>query len=182
MTGATTFRIDAGLDTGDILATLSEEIRPTDTADDLLTRLAHRGGDLLVQTMDGLEAGQITPAPQQGAASYAGKISTPDARIAWDAPAEVVDRHIRAHTPGPGAWTTLAGDRIKVGPLPSGIPEPVELPALSPGALSVHKSAIYVGTGTRPVALGQIQPPGKKMMNAADWARGVQLDEEVSFE
>lgn len=179
-TGATTFRIDAGLDTGAVLATLEEEIRPTDTADDLLTRLAHSGADLLVQTMDGLAAGTITPTPQRGDASYAAKISTADARISWSDPAEVIDRHIRAHTPGPGAWTTLAGERIKVAPVT--LSTGVDVPTLAPGVLQVGRSVLLVGTGSAPVALGRIQPPGKKMMNAADWARGVHLEAETSFE
>lgn len=181
ITGATCFRIDEGLDTGLILSTLEDEIRPTDTADDLLTRLAHSGADLLVETMTGLENGLITPREQVGEATYASKITTEDARIDWTQPAEVIDRHIRAHTPGPGAWTTLDDARLKVGPVSLSTPDLPELPTLSPGAISAGKAAVYVGTGTEPVILGQIQPPGKKMMNSADWARGVHIDQEASF-
>lgn len=179
-TGATTFRIDQGLDTGDILATMEEIIQPTDTADDLLTRLAYAGGDLLVETMNGLEDGSITPQAQEGEATYAHKITTEDARIDWTAPAETVDRHIRAHTPGPGAWTLLAESRLKVGPVSvvkpaelEGSPDSAALSALQPGEVHVAKKAVSVGTGTTPVRLGTIQPPGKKMMNAADWGRGL---------
>lgn len=177
VTGATTFRIDKGLDTGDILATLKDSIQPTDTADDLLTRLAYSGADLLVRTMDGLEDGSITPQPQQGEASYAHKIATEDARIDWAEPADVIDRHIRAHTPGPGAWTLLGESRLKVGPV-TVTPQSPEAPdsdgeSLRPGEVRVGKKAVLVGTGSNPVRLGQIQPPGKKMMNAADWGRGL---------
>ncbi|WP_293769222.1 methionyl-tRNA formyltransferase [uncultured Corynebacterium sp.] len=172
VTGATTFRIDEGLDTGDILATLESAIEPTDTADDVLTRLAHAGGDLLVSTMDGLEDGTITPRPQEGEATYAHKISTEDARIDWTAPAADVDRHIRAHTPGPGAWTTLDGERVKIGPVSSS-PETEPVEAVEPGVLRISKRAVHVGTGSGAVRLGRIQPPGKKMMDAADWARGL---------
>ena len=168
VTGATTFRIDAGLDTGDILATLNEEIRGTDTADDLLTRLAYSGGDLLVETMDGLAAGTITPRPQEGEATYASKISTEQARIDWGAEASAIDRHIRAHTPGPGAWTMLGEERFKVGPVTL-----VDGAELSPGELAVSKNEVRVGTGAGDVALGTIQPPGKKMMAADAWARGL---------
>lgn len=176
-TGATTFRIDKGLDTGDILATVEESIQPTDTADDLLTRLAYSGADLLVRTMDGLEDGSITPKPQQGEATYAHKIATEDARIDWAAPADVIDRHIRAHTPGPGAWTLLGESRLKVGPV-TAAPQFSEendsaSNALRPGEVRVAKKDVLVGTGSSPVRLGQIQPPGKKMMNAADWGRGL---------
>lgn len=181
LTGATTFRIDEGLDTGVILNVLEDKILDTDTADDLLTRLAYSGGDLLVDTMTGLENGTITPQPQEGEATYASKITTQDAQIDWSRPAEVIDRHVRAHTPGPGAWTTLLYARLKVGPL-SLAGEAEAHVALEPGAIKAEKNAVLVGTGTTPVVLGQIQPPGKKMMNAADWARGVQLDQEAKFQ
>lgn len=181
LTGATCFRIDEGLDTGVILSALEETIQPTDTADDLLTRLAYAGADLLVDTMTGLEAGTISPREQTGEATYAPKITTVDARIDWTVPAEVIDRHIRAHTPGPGAWTMLDDARLKVGPLVT-VTDLPDVPTLNPGALHATRDAVYVGTGSTPVALGQIQPPGKKMMNAADWARGVHLDQEASFE
>ncbi|MFP7365693.1 methionyl-tRNA formyltransferase [Corynebacterium callunae] len=178
LTGATTFRIDEGLDTGEILAVLKEEIRSTDTADDLLERLAYVGGDLLVETMTGLENGTITPMAQVGEASYAAKISTEDARIDWTQPAEVIDRHIRAHTPAPGAWTTLVDARLKVAPIKlSG-----EAPVLAPGEISASKSAVFVGTGSSAVEVVEIQPPGKKMMKAADWARGVHLEQEAKFQ
>ncbi|APT92470.1 methionyl-tRNA formyltransferase [Corynebacterium phocae] len=167
VTGATTFRIDEGLDTGVILGTVKEEILPTDTADDLLTRLAYKGADLLVETMDGLEAGDITGKEQVGQATYAHKITTEDARVPWDTDAAGVDRHIRAHTPGPGAWTQLQGQRFKVGPVTI-----TEREDLSPGEIAQTKSALFVGTGSVAVELGKIQPPGKKMMAAADWARG----------
>lgn len=181
ITGASTFRIDEGLDTGPVLGTVTEPIRPTDTADDLLTRLAYSGADLLAATMDGLESGAIVPQPQTGEASHAAKISTEDARIDWSAPAFAVDRHIRAHTPGPGAWTMLGEDRLKIGPVRLLSDDEESLPA---GRLAVGRSEVHVGTGAGTVALGQIQPPGKKMMNAADWARGnaaLQAGEQVNF-
>lgn len=169
VTGATTFRIDEGLDTGGVLATVEEEIRGTDTADDLLTRLAHSGADLLTATMDGLADGSLTPRPQEGEASHVGKITTQDARIDWTAPAEVVDRHIRAVTPGPGAWTMLGDQRLKLGPVTlAGTAD------LAPGELKVEKNRVSAGTGDGDVVFGGLQPPGKKMMDAADWGRGLQ--------
>lgn len=172
ITGATTFRIDEGLDTGDILATVKEEIRPTDTADDLLTRLAYAGADLLADTMDGLAAGSLVLRPQVGEASHVGKITTEDARIDWNASAEVVDRHIRAVTPGPGAWTMLGEQRLKLGPVTV-----ADTAELAPGELRVQKDRVSVGTGAGDVLLGGLQPPGKKMMAAADWGRGLQQTE-----
>lgn len=181
ITGAATFRIEEGLDTGPVLGTVTEEIRGTDTADDLLTRLAYSGADLLAATMDGLEAGALVAEPQVGEATYAPKITTGDARIDWSQPDFAVDRHIRAHTPGPGAWTTLLDDRVKIGPVTPG--SAVE--GLAPGEIYVDKNTVSVGTGTGAVTLGLAQPPGKKMMNAADWARGnaaLQSGEKVSFQ
>ncbi|MDO5669597.1 MAG: methionyl-tRNA formyltransferase [Corynebacterium sp.] len=179
ITGAATFRIEEGLDTGPVLGTVTEEIRGTDTADDLLTRLAYSGADLLVATMDGLAAGELVAQPQQGEATYAPKITTEDARIDWSQPDFAVDRHIRAHTPGPGAWTMLGDDRVKIGPATLGADA-----ALAPGEIEVRKNEVLVGTGTGALTLGQAQPPGKKMMNASDWARGnaaLQAGEKVSF-
>ncbi|ERS56290.1 methionyl-tRNA formyltransferase [Corynebacterium sp. KPL2850] len=179
ITGASTFRIEEGLDTGPVFGTVTETITGTDTADDLLTRLAYSGADLLVATMDGLEAGTLEPQAQNGEATYAPKISTAAARIDWAQPAFAIDRHIRAHTPGPGAWTLLDDARLKVGPvrLTEGIDK-----LLQPGEALISKDAVYIGTATQPVQLDRIQPPGKKMMNAADWARGLGKNAEVRFQ
>lgn len=179
ITGASTFRIEEGLDTGPVFGTVTEGITGTDTADDLLTRLAYSGADLLVATMDGLEAGTLEPQAQSGEATYAPKISTAAARIDWAQPAFAIDRHIRAHTPGPGAWTLLDDARLKVGPvrLTEGIGK-----HLQPGEALISKDAVYIGTATQPVQLDRIQPPGKKMMNAADWARGLGKNAEVRFQ
>lgn len=179
ITGASTFRIEEGLDTGPVFGTVTEGITGTDTADDLLTRLAYSGADLLVATMDGLEAGTLEPQAQSGEATYAPKISTAAARIDWAQPAFAIDRHIRAHTPGPGAWTLLDDARLKLGPvrLTEGIDK-----HLAPGEALISKDAVYIGTATQPVQLDRIQPPGKKMMNAADWARGLGKNAEVRFQ
>ena len=103
--------------------------------------------------------------------SLAPKISVDDARIDWTAPAAAVDRRIRACTPEPGAWTTYAGQRIKIGPV--GVVGNRD--RLAPGALEVTKSAVCVGTATDPVRLGEVQAVGKRAMGAADWARGVRV-------
>lgn len=182
ITGASTFRIEEGLDTGPVLGTVTEEIKNTDTADDLLTRLAYSGGDLLVATMDGLAAGQLEAQPQQGEATYAHKISTAQARVEWSQPAFAIDRHIRAYTPGPGAWTMWDEARVKIGPVSHLDESSPAVQELEPGQLHIAKNAVFVGTGTQPVQLGKIQPPGKKMMNAADWARGLGKDVEVKFQ
>ena len=179
-TGATTFRINEGLDTGDILDTLTDTIFDDDTAGVLLERLAYSGADLLVRTMDGLESGTLTPKAQPEEGTYAPKILTADARVDWAADSTVIDRAIRAHTPAPGAWTMRGEERFKLGPVTS-----VDSTELAPGQVAFGKNEVRVGTGTRDVVLSTIQAPGKKMMNAADWARGLANDvraEGMTFE
>jgi methionyl-tRNA formyltransferase len=174
-TGATTFRIVLELDAGPIFATVTEPIRPDDTAGDLLHRLSLSGARLLVDTLDGIEDGTLTPTPQpetDGQLSYASKITVDDARIDWTNPAEVVDRLIRACFPAPGAWTTFEGDRFKIDS--ARISDTV----LPPGALEISKRSVRVGTGTSALELGVVQAQGKKPMAAADWARGVSFDTE----
>ena len=174
VTGATTFVLEEGLDTGPVLGTLTETVRPDDTAGALLDRLAHAGAGLLVATVDGIEDGSLRAVPQPpDGVSHAPKLTTEEARVRWDLPAHVVDRHVRGCTPAPGAWTTLRGERLKVGPvrMPSG----EAAVGLAPGELHVTKRAVLVGTGSAPVELGEVRPHGKKAMPAADWARGVRL-------
>lgn len=179
-TGATTFRINEGLDTGDILDTLTDTISDDDTAGVLLERLAYSGADLLVRTMDGLESGTLTPKAQPEEGTYAPKILTADARVDWAADSTVIDRAIRAHTPAPGAWTMRGEERFKLGQVTS-----VDSTELAPGQVAFGKNEVRVGTGTRDVVLSTIQATGKKMMNAADWARGLANDvraEGMTFE
>jgi methionyl-tRNA formyltransferase len=171
VTGATTFRIVLELDAGPTFASITEPIRPTDTSGELLGRLAVRGADLLVQTLDGIEDGTMTAVPQpEGPTSYATKLEVTDAQISWTEPADVVDRLIRGCAPTPGAWTTFRGERFKVNSAR------VAASHLPPGVLEVTKSAVRVGTATRALELGQVQAQGKKPMAAADWARGVSFD------
>lgn len=170
-TGATTFRIDKGLDTGPILATLEETITPTDTADDLLTRLAYKGADLLVETMDSLDANSVVARTQPAEGTYAPKIQSKDARIRWDFDADVVDRTIRAYTPGPGAWTMLGEQRLKIGPVTLS-----DANTLGAGEVAVEKNQVRVGTGSVDVILQEIQPPGKKRMAADAWGRGLSVE------
>ena len=179
VTGATTFRIDEGLDTGDIPDTLETVIGEAETSGELLERLAYAGADLLVETMDAFEAGTADPTPQPEEGTYAHKINPADARVDWNQPAAVIDRGIRAHTPAPGAWTMRGDDRFKLGPV-----TPTGEGALAPGEAAFGKNEVLVGTAGGDVRLGTIQPPGKKMMNAADWARGLnpEAKEGVVFE
>ena len=175
ITGATTFRIVLELDAGPIFATVTEPIRPDDTAGDVLHRLSLSGARLLVDTLDGIEDGTVTPTPQpetDAQVSYASKINVEDALIDWTRPAEAVDRLVRACTPAPGAWTTFRGGRFKINS--AHISDTV----LPPGGLEITKRSVRVGSGTRALQLGEVQAQGKKPMIAADWARGVTFDTE----
>ncbi|CAM5512118.1 methionyl-tRNA formyltransferase [Streptomyces diastaticus] len=172
ITGASTFLIEEGLDSGPVYGTVTEEVRSTDTSGDLLTRLAFAGSGLLAATMDGIEDGtlQAVPQPADGV-SLAPKLTVEDAQVDWAAPALRVDRVVRGCTPAPGAWTVFRGERLKlvaVRPLPGE-------EGLAPGDLAVGKNHVHAGTGSHAVELLWVQPQGKKPMRAADWARGVRI-------
>jgi methionyl-tRNA formyltransferase len=174
VTGATTFDIELALDSGPVYGVVTETIRPTDTAGDLLERLAISGAALLETTLDGIADGSLTPVPQSpDGVTIAPKITVDDARVRWDLPAHVVERRIRAVSPHPGAWTMVGDLRVKIGPVT--IEETPD--TLAPGVIRVERKGVHVGTGSQPLLLGQVQAPGKKPMNAADWARGARLDE-----
>ncbi len=169
LTGATTFRIVEELDAGPVFGVMTERVRPSDTAGELLDRLADGGADLLVQTIHGIADGSLVAREQPGeGVSLAPKILVDHARIDWHRPAAALDRQVRACTPTPGAWSTWQGERFKVGAVT--ITRGRE--RLEPGTLEVTKNAVFVGTATDPVELGEVRPHGRKQMRAADWARG----------
>ena len=180
LTGATTFRLVAELDAGPVFGVLTEVVQVTDTAGDLLGRLAVSGAELLVATLDGIESGELEARPQPpDGVSLAPKLSRADARVNWKQPAMAIDRLVRACTPAPGAWTTLNGATVKIGPVTRAgaaehdRPELAGEDGISPGEVRAAGSAVVVGTGTTPVQLGEVQPEGKRKMPAADWARGL---------
>ncbi|BFV55720.1 methionyl-tRNA formyltransferase [Kitasatospora sp. CMC57] len=175
VTGASTFRIEQGLDSGPVFGILTEEIRPTDTSGELLGRLAQAGSRLLVATMDGIEDGvlQAVPQPTEGI-TLAPKINVEDARVEWAHPALRIDRLVRGCAPAPGAWTTFRGERLKLSGAVKLLTDSAEL---APGELAVvGKNSVRVGTGSHEIELGEVQPQGKKPMRAADWARGVRIE------
>jgi methionyl-tRNA formyltransferase len=178
VSGATTFRLVKELDAGPTYGVMTQTIRPDDTAGGLLARIAEGGAGLLVQTLDGIEDGSLEAReqPSEGI-SFAPKITVQDARVAWTEPAAALERRIRACTPGPGAWSTWDGERIKLGPV-----RPVGRERLEPGLLEATKNDVFVGTATGPVRLGRVKPFGKKEMDAADWARGVRIEPGARFE
>jgi methionyl-tRNA formyltransferase len=170
VTGASTFLLEEGLDTGPVLGTVAEAIRPRDTSGELLERLSASGAHLLVATIDALDAGVMAAVRQpHDGVSLAPKISVDDARVDWSQPAVRVDRQVRACTPEPGAWSVFRGERLKLGPV---VPATDESP-LALGVVVARKHEVLVGTASAPVRLGEVTPGGKRAMSAADWARGV---------
>jgi len=173
VTGATTFRLEEGLDTGPTYGVVTEQVRPGDTAGDVLARLATSGAGLLAATMDGIADGTLHPVPQPAeGVSHAGKVSVDDARVEWADPPLAVDRLVRSVTPEPGAWTRFRGERLGLGPV-SRAPQG---PVLKPGELHVEKRRLLVGTAGPPVQLGEVRPVGRRTMPAPDWARGVRIE------
>jgi methionyl-tRNA formyltransferase len=181
VTGASTFLIVKELDAGPVYGVLTEPVRPDDTSGTLLARLAQSGAGLLVATLDGIEDGTVHAVPQPAdGVSFAPKINPADAHVDWKLPAHVVDRQIRAWTPDPGAWTELDGARLKLGPVALDAPGAAPLD-LGPGEVLAGRQAVFAGTGSRPVRLGDVQAPGKRLMSAADWARGLRAGGPVRF-
>ncbi len=173
VTGACTFRLEEGLDTGPVYGVVTEPVRPSDTSGDLLGRLADSGAALLVATLDGIEDGTLVPTPQSPVGvSSAPKLTVADAEVDWTAPALRIDRLIRACTPAPGAWTTFRGDRLKLRPVRL---DPATID-LAPGEVRAGRDGVQVGTGSHAVRLGEVQPQGKRAMPSGDWARGIRAE------
>ena len=169
ITGATTFLLEAGMDTGPVFGHITDAIGPHDTSGDLLQRLSVTGAELLVRTLDGIESGELVAVPQiEEGVSLAPKVLVDDAKVDWTHPALAIDRLIRSCTPAPGAWTTFRDERLKLG----AVTLEAEVTDLAPGQLRVSKQAVLVGTGSCAVALGQVQPVGKKSMGWKDWVNG----------
>lgn len=179
ITGASTFRLEAGLDTGPVFGVVTNRIAANATTGSLLAELSAAGAQLLLRTLDGIASGNLVAVPQPGdGISLAPKITVADARIDWSSPELAVDRMIRACTPAPGAWTTFGDQRIKLGPVlaATGFEHRPD-----PGQLQVAKTRVLVGTATDPVVLTTVQAPSKREMPASDWARGLRLESGVCF-
>ncbi len=186
VTGACTFVLEAGLDTGPVIAVEQTEIGEHETSGDLLGRLALSGAALLVGSLDAIEAGTATysPQPSEGV-TLAPKLTIDDAHLHWADDAVALDRRIRGCTPAPGAWTVFREQRLKVVQarvVDTGSPEMTPgavggaTPDTVPGTLLVSKRTVHVATGAGLIELVTVQPHGKKAMAASDWARGVRIE------
>lgn len=173
--GVTVFELVPELDAGPTYRARGEAVGEGDTAGSLLTRLADVGAELLLETLDAIEAGeQPVPQPDDGV-SLAPKVQVDEARIDWGETSASITHLVRGTNPAPGAWTTLDGERFKVlaaTPASVGVDGP-----LAPGELRATRRELLVGTGDGALDLTKVQPFGKKPMAGADWARGVQLDQ-----
>jgi methionyl-tRNA formyltransferase len=176
VTGATTFRLEEGMDTGPTFGVVTETVGTADTAGDLLGRLAVSGATLLTATLDGIEDGSVQAVPQPAdGVSLAPKVTTADARADVKASAVVLDRVVRSVTPDPGAWVEFRGERLGIGPVTPLRTGTAEV-TLAPGELRVERRRVLAGTATVPVELGEVRPVGKRAMPATDWARGARIE------
>lgn len=168
VTGVTTMRIDAGLDTGDILLQSKIAINPDDTAETLAPKLARIGADLMVETLRGLQTGKIAPHPQDDSqASLAPILTKEDGRIDFQRTAAEIGNRARGFQPWPGAFTTFRGKNLHVwaarmatGSAPEG-----EI------RLEDDRLLLGCGQGTK-IEFLEVQLEGKKRMSARDFIHG----------
>lgn len=191
-TGACVFQLEEGLDTGPVYSRIVRELAPGETAGEVLADLATAGAGLLARTLPDLLSGDASAEPQAGEPTFAPKLDQSDGFIDPARPASEVAARINGTTPEPGAWAWLddpAGPvRVKlVGAVAEDRPEAptvadagggaeagTESGAGAPiGGLVRGRTSVQVQCGDAAVRLVQVQPAGKKLMNAADWARGL---------
>jgi methionyl-tRNA formyltransferase len=168
-TGVTIMKIDAGLDTGDILAQAEMTILAAETAPELSARLAEEGADLLVETLDRLES--LTPQPQDPeAATFVKEIRKEEGRIDWSRPAIATLRRMRGFTPWPGCYGFLRGQRLHVWQARVGDR------ALRPGELLQEGRRLFAGCGQGSLELLEVQLEGRKRMDTSAFLNGVILE------
>ena len=164
-TGVAVMQMEAGLDTGPVLAEMRTPIGLEDTAATLHDRLAEMGASLMRTTLTEIESGSVQPRPQPAdGVTYAHKIEKAEARIDWHRPAHEVDRHIRGLSPFPGAWCEIGGERVKV------LMSHVEHGSGPAG--SVLDDALLVACGDRGVRLTRLQRAGKAAADASVFLNG----------
>ena len=173
MTGVTIMRIDAGLDTGDILLQQETPILPEDTAETLAPRLAEMGANLLIETLRGLTAGKIAPKPQDHSqASLAPILKKEDGFIDFKRAAVEIWNRLRGFQPWPGAYTSFRGKHLQIHaakPLPA-------VHDLAPAEIAVNEDHLVVGCGNHSaLEITELQLEGKKRVSARDFIHGYKL-------
>lgn len=175
VTGITTMKIDAGLDTGDILLTREEPIAEDDTTETLSARMSVMGADLMLETLAGLEGGVITPRPQDHLeATLAPMLKKEDGRVDWTMTAQAVAWRVRGLRPWPGAFATFRGKNFHIWtarPRVGAVPAPSES-----GRLAAEGGRFFAacGGGTQ-LELLEVQVEGRKRLSARDFLNGVRL-------
>lgn len=180
-TAATVFQLVEALDAGPVYAARPFEIDPEATSGEVLAAMAEVGADVVADVVDAIAAGTAVATEQSGEPTVAPKLTIDDGRIDFAAPATAVHARLRGVTPEPGAYAHLGETRVKLlrsRMEPGGTQDPA--PSLAPGALALHGGRLLVGTADTPLVLLEVQPAGKKAMDAAAWARGLgELDGKV---
>jgi methionyl-tRNA formyltransferase len=171
-TGVTTFLIDAGMDTGELLLQRSIDIAPDETAAELEKRLARLGAGAIVETVDGLRDGTLIPRPQpEDGVSMAPQLSRDDGRIGWGSPVRRIHDLVRGTSPWPGAWTLLGDERVKVHRTST---TEIECGPISPGEIGLRETdRLIVGTGDRLIEIHEIQREGRPRISGADFLHGL---------
>jgi methionyl-tRNA formyltransferase len=176
-TGVTTMRIDAGLDTGDMLMKASTEIGPDENALELGQRLAAMGADLLVETLAGLAAGTIVPEKQDASqATYARLLKKEDGMVDWSQPAAAIHNRVRGLQPWPGAYTTFRGQTLHIWKTKR-VHTSVDTADRSVCATLLSVKPLVVSCGSGALELVEVQLEGRKRISAADFANGRHLTE-----
>ena len=179
VTGVTTMLMDEDMDTGDILLQEEIPIDPKETAGTLFDKLAAAGADLIVETLQGMKQGTITPKKQEGEPSYVHMMTKEDGRVNWQKSAQEIERLIRGLDPWPGAYSFLDGRRIRL--ISADVLDADT--AGAPGTLAGDsKSALKVNTGKGILLITRLQPEGKKPMDTADFLRGFHSGPDSRFE
>lgn len=180
-TGVTTMQMNEGLDTGDMLVSRSTPIGENETAGELFDRLSILGGDVLMETLQKLEAGTLKPVPQDDSQmSYAPMLSKKDSPIDWDRSAQDIHNQIRGLNPWPTALAVYQGKNFKIH---RSILTGSRREDLNPGALYATKDKLYVVCGDHKVLeLTEVQPLGSRKMASADFLRGHTIEKGASFD
>ena len=179
-TGITTMFMAEGMDTGDMLLQETVEIRADDTAGTLAPRLAEVGGRLLVETLRRLEAGTLTPQPQDDAqATMAPLLKKEDGVVDWTLSAMEIANRVRGLSPWPGAYTHVNGERWVLWRVAVGL----ETSGAVPGTVTkVSKDRVEVATGDGTIQLIEIQPSNSRRMTMAQYLAGHRLAEGLKLQ
>lgn len=175
-TGITTMLMDEGMDTGPVLLQTETKIGEDDTAESLSKKLSKIGADILMQTLKGLEHGDLKPKPQTGDISYAPLFKKTDGLILWSKTATELCNFIRGMSPRPGAYSFLEGKRVKI--LRATALDGVE----EMGIINkVTKDNLIVGTGKGLLSILEIQPEGKPVMTIKAFLQGRKIVQGMKF-